>query len=249
MKRILVLILFLAGAFGFALFALEDPGYVVIGRGVWAVETSLSLLIIGLFATGVVVYSSVRFLRYVWRLPTHLLAKRAQQKRQQAQRALEDGLIYLVQGNWQEAEQTFAKHFATCEVPLAYYLGAAVAAHQQAQPERMSAYLEKAKEDIPDFKPELVLLQANLYWQQQNLPFALKYAVQAKNLAPHEKEALWLLFMLNLQLANWKTVLELLPEIRKQKLLPSSQIKLLQERATQGQGSTAKAPLGAEKPI
>lgn len=81
MKRLFFFILvLLAGATSFTLFALEDPGYVVIGRGTWSLEMTLSLLIWLIVVGGISFYLVVKCLHYLWRLPMTFLAKLAEKK-------------------------------------------------------------------------------------------------------------------------------------------------------------------------
>jgi HemY protein len=241
MKKLLILVLVLGSAVAFTVWALEDPGYVIIGRGVWALETTLSLLVWVLAIGGLILYVILKFINYLWQFPSTLLATCAQKKQQKAYLAVEKGLNALLCGHWQEAERLFAKHLTT---HLTHYVGAAYSAQQQAQFEHAVTYLEQARENGLEEKLALALLQTQLYLQQNNLLSALKSAMYAKILAPDEKAVLWLLFIIQLQLANWTAVLELLPTLRKHKLLSPVQVQQLQERAThlqQDKGITKKS--------
>lgn len=229
MKQLFMIILVLGSVIAFTVWALEDPGYVVIGRGTWALEMTLSALVWVLAVGGICLYTILKFIHYLWQLPTSLLTKRAQQKQQKAFFAIEDGFNALLRGQWQEAEQSFAKHLST---QLTHYAGAAYSAQQQAQSERANAYLKQAQENSLNDKLVLTLLQTQLYLQQNDLLAAHKNALYAKILAPEEKEVLWLLLIIHLQSANWTALIELLPTLHKSKLLSAAQVQALQERAT-----------------
>ncbi|RKZ77770.1 MAG: hypothetical protein DRR19_27455, partial [Candidatus Parabeggiatoa sp. nov. 1] len=99
---ITLLFIILATAVAFVLLSLKDPGFIVIGRGAWTLETSLSVFILALILAWLVVVILIRLLRILWRLPLRLFYNQ-----QKADESLVRGMLALIQEQWRNAEQTF----------------------------------------------------------------------------------------------------------------------------------------------
>lgn len=231
MKWFVTILLVLATVATLVWFSLQDPGFIVIGRGVWTIETSLSAFIIVLVLGWFVIYIFIRLLRIVWRLPKHLFHDSAVQQ-QKAFDSLVRGLLALIQGQWQSAEQLLLKTVSAGELSALHYVGAAYAASQQQALARTTDYLSKARKSLPKEEVAFTLFEANLQLQQQDLTTALENAQQAYRIAPKQEEVLSLLVTLYVQLADWQALLELLPEVRKRKVLSTEQLQQLENRAS-----------------
>jgi HemY protein len=211
MKWLITLLLILTVAVIFTLSAMIDPGFVVIGRGGWTIETTLSVFVIGLVMGWFLLHHLLRLLRLLWQLPSRFGKRSTWQLQQKAQTSLLRGVLALLERDWQTAEQSFLKAVSPNELSMLHYLGASYAASQLRENSRVMNY--------------------QLHWQQQNLPAALQITLRAHSLAP-KNENLIRLLSLYLQLADWPALLELLPEIRKRKALPVEQIQRLENRAS-----------------
>jgi HemY protein len=229
MKWFMSLLLVLGAIGAFVYFYSEDPGFIVIGRGAWTVETTLSLFTIALVLGGIIIYLFIRLLLLLWYLPGRLLYSSPAVRQQRAEESLIRGLLALIEGQWKNAEQVLLKSVYGKLSPL-HYLGAAYAASQQQAPSRATEYIEKVREDGAFDSGTLTLFEAKLQLSH-DLSAALQKAQQAHRLAPKNDEVLLLLLTLYLQLADWQALLELLPEVRKRKRLPTEQLQSLENRA------------------
>lgn len=229
MKWLMTLLLTLVAVSFFVYFSLEDPGFIVIGRGMWAIETSLSMFIITLVLGGIIAYLLIRLLLLLWYLPARLLYSSPTVRQQRAEESLIRGALALIEGQWKNAEQVLLKSVYGQLSPL-HYLGAAYAASQQQAPSRGMEYVEKVREKGNLDSGILALFEAKLQLPH-DLSVARQKAQQAYRLAPKNDEVLLLLLTLYLQLADWQAVLELLPEVRKRKRLSTEQLQRLENRA------------------
>lgn len=210
-------------------FSHEDPGFVVIRRGNWVIETSLSVFIIAMALTGLAIYASFKFIGYIWRFPTLFLEKRHTQKTNEA---LLRATLSLLQDKWRKAELILSKSAPTSDVALIHYLGAAYSAYQQQEPGRAEEYLAEARL-LADQNPLPVeLFAAKLQLQHHLLPSARRSAQTAYELAPKQEEVLALLYQVHLQLAEWEELLNLLPELRKRKVLETDALQQLEQQAS-----------------
>jgi HemY protein len=232
MKWLITLLLILTTAVAFTLLTLTDPGFVVLGRGAWTVETTLSVFMIVLVVGGILFYNLLRLLNALWHLPAYLWRGRSAQQQQKAQVFLLQGVFASLEGNWRTAEQTFLKVVSPNDLSALHYLGAAYAASQLQEPPRALDYLNEVRVNRPAEELALTLFKAKLQLQQQNLPAALQNTLQARTLAPKHDEVLLRLLSLYLQLADWPALLELLPDLRKRKVLSPEQIQRLENRAS-----------------
>ncbi len=222
MKKWLIALFLLSGTVIFILFSLEDPGFIVIGRGSWTVETSLSAFFIALILAWLI----IRLLEILWHLPLRLFYNHSIRQKK-SQESLIRGLLTLIQGEWKKSEQIFLKNISLGTLSSLHYFGAAYAAYQQKSPSRATDYIKKL--NCPAMP--IALFEAKLQLQQQNLPTALEKAEIAHSLAPKNDEILSILIKLYVQLAEWQALLTLLPKMRKSKILSAEQRQHLENRA------------------
>ena len=223
MKKWFWTVLLLVCTLAFVLFTLEDPGFIVIGRGTWTIETSLSAVIIAL----ILVWLFVRLLEMLWRLPLYLFYHRVIRQKS-AQESLHHGLLTLIQGQWQNAEKNFLKAVSLGNLSDLHYFGVAYAAFQQHNTVRATKHLGKVR---PQESMVVALFESKLHVQQQNLPLALEKAQRAHALAPKNIEILLILQTLYVALEKWQALLTLLPKLRKCKVLSPEQRLQLENQA------------------
>ncbi len=222
MKKWFIALFSLAATAAFAWFSLEDPGFIVIGRGAWTLETSLSAFILGLVLMWLTVKLLSNFLRTLWRLPLRFFHNSAK-----AHESLVRGLLALIQGQWKNAEQILLKTVSPDQLSVLHYFGAAYAASQQQAPSRATEYLDKVRTLLPNKEAVAILL----FEAKLRLPNALEKAQTAHSLAPKHHEVLLILLTQYVQLTDWQALLKLLPEVRKHKALPTEQVQRLENRA------------------
>ena len=232
-KWFFTFLLILSVIAAFIWFFWEDPGFFVIGRGAWTVETSLSTFVIALLLGGFGVYSVLYLLLNLLRLPLQIFSNRSVHHQKKAHESLVHGLLALIQGQWQKAEKILLKTISLGELSILHYLGAAYAAYEQQDSSHVASYIEKARQNLSSKKEAvaITLFDAKLEWQHKNYSAALEKAQAAYSLAPKHNEVLSLLVKLYVQLEDWQALLKLLPEVRKYKVLPVAEIQDLDDRA------------------
>ncbi|MCP4695943.1 MAG: hypothetical protein GY862_03695 [Gammaproteobacteria bacterium] len=230
MKWLLVLLLVISCGVVLGLYG-DDPGFVVLGRGAWTLETSLTTFLVFLLALFVLAHFLFRLLGVLWHLPERWQSKRQVQRQGQNQTALLQGFGALMQGQWQRAERDFLR----ISPQFSHYLGAAYAAQQREALEQRDEYLYNAREQMPEEQSLAVnLFQAQLYMQHRQFTDALATLTLLRDAAPKHAQVLKMLMQAYLALENWPKLQELLPELRKRKVLSSAEVDELQIQTIQG---------------
>ena len=219
----------LAGA-AVAALVYRDSGYVLLSYGVWSVEMSLALLALLLAALFTALYLLIRLLARAQRLPADTRAWHRRRGARLARRALTQGLVELSEGNWQGAERHLVKFADRSETPLLNYLAAARAAQLQGAHERRDGYIRLAHESMPSADVAVSLTQAELQLADHQLEQALATLRHLRSIAPRHTYVLRLLRRLYEQLGDWDQLRELLPELRKRKVIPAGEQRELEAR-------------------
>lgn len=230
MKFLILSLLVLSGVVGLALLAQEDPGYVLLAWGDWTAESTLSLLLVALVIGFALTYMAVRLLVGSWHLPGRMARWRRQQRAEKARRSTQQGLLALAEGNWKRAERYLIRDAADSEIPLINYLGAARAAQKQGADDRRDDYLARAHKSMPEAELAVGLTQAEVQLSHGQSEHALATLMHLRSVAPRHGYVLNLLRRLYERLGSWKELLELIPELRRQKAMEPRAIDALERR-------------------
>lgn len=248
MKWLINLVLILIAAVAAALLLREDAGYILIGYGPWSLEMSLALFVLALVL-------AVLAFNVVWKLLSRLLGMptglREWRRRSQGRRArllLNQGLIALAEGRWEVAEKTLIRHVESSDHPLLNYLGAARAAQQLGAHERRDGYLHLAHESTPEADIAVGLTQAELQLAHKQLEQALATLSHLRQLAPQHGYVLRQLMKLYRELRDWEQLRQILPELRKHKVLDETEYAALAREVygAQLEGAARRAELRGE---
>ena len=202
--------------------ASEDSGYVLFGRGYTTMEMSLSLFLVLLLLSYIFGYLLIRFVIRTWHMPDLLKRWRFEQQNKKARKTSLQGLINLSQGQWKKAERMLTRGVKNSDMPLLNYLSAAKAAQKQNSPERRDHYLAMAHKSMPDADFSVKLTQAELQFAHGQNEQALATLVHLHSLSPRHPHIMLLLSRLYQRLNSWDDLRKLLPELRKQKVLPEN---------------------------
>ncbi|MDH5435199.1 MAG: heme biosynthesis protein HemY [Gammaproteobacteria bacterium] len=216
------LLIFLAGLLltvGAALVAYNDPGYILIGYGKWTIETTLTLFIIASLGIFLAFYYSIRIIKNTWQFPARLRLWNKQRHSSRSAKVLSKGLIALAEGRWREAERYLVRYASDSAMPMVNYLGAARAAQEQDASDRRDNYLQLAHESTPDADVAVGLTQAELQIAHKQTEQALATLMHLHNVAPKHVYVLKLLMDLYVSLEDWRSLINLFPELRKRKIL------------------------------
>jgi len=242
MKWLMSLGLILSAAVGFALFAQQDPGFVVIGRGAITLEMTLTVFLIVSICGFGLIYFMLRGATAIWRLPERWHLNRQTRMHGRAQIALQQGLNALFQGLWQDSERQLLK----THPQYLHYLSAAYAAQQRQDRVKRDIYLDRAFESVPnDYRLSVLLAQAEFQMADGQANVALASLKQLREQIPRSPRVLFLLNQAYQQLENWQAVWQLLPDLKKRQILSQTDFQMLEIKCAQGliqQSASQSAP-------
>lgn len=231
MKFLFLSLAVLIATVGMAVLAYQDPGYVLISRSDWALETSFSFFLAALVVAFVALYASVRFIINAWRLPAHLRALRRYRRTARARRLGQKGLLELAEGQWEQAERDLIRSAVDSDTPLLNYLGAVRAAQHQGAAERRDNYLALALQVLPEAGLAVGITQAELHLAQGELRQALATLTPLRDSAPRQSRLLSLCAQTYERLGAWLDLSQLIPDLRRAKALEEAEIDRLEEVA------------------
>ena len=206
----------------------DDPGYVLIGVGHWALETSLVVFAVALIIGFFVFYVLFRWLGWLIRLPGKIRMRGKSVKFNRSQDALISGLVDSAEGNWERAEKTLIRHASNSGAPLIHYLTAARAAHSRGALEKRDEYLTRATKDAPGSEVAVGLTRAELHLSQKQFDQALETLTKLHTLDSSHASVLQMLHQTYQQLGDWQAIRKLLPAFHENKVFMEAEIKLLE---------------------
>lgn len=225
MRKIFVLVL-IALLAGVAIVALieTDPGYVLIAYGNYTLESSVwvGLLLLLLF-TGLV-YLSLRLVRKLMSGQNSLVSWLGSRKSRKAARLTTQGLISFIEGNWAKSRRQLLSGAKGNEAPLLNYLTAARASYRLNDVDKMREYLGAAEDSEAQAGIAVELTQAEMKLHAQQYEQALATLVRARRNAGKHPYVLDLMRKAYLGLNDWANLAELLPEMKKYKILPNDEL-------------------------
>jgi len=145
--------------------------------------------------------------------------------------AIENGQIDLAEGRWASAQKHLTRAAEAERQPLLYYLGAARAASELGHYEESDNLLERALERQPQAELAIALSHAQLQMDRADTQGALTTLQAMHERHPHNAQVLRQLQRLYQQRGDWTALIRLLPELRKDKVLPASELAELERRA------------------
>lgn len=232
MKRAYVLLFIaiaVAAAIGVAI--AEHSGYVLIAYKNFRYESSLWATLGLLFAIWLVLVV-VRLL--VRLLTTSGSVANPWSRRNRSRRiqvAIEQGQMDLVEGRWASAQRHLHRAAESEPQPLLYYLGAARAANEQGHYDESDSLLERALERQPQAELAIALSHAQLQQDRGDSDGALVTLQAMNERHPHSAQILRQLQRLYRERGEWSALIKLMPELRKDKVLPPQELAELEKRA------------------
>jgi HemY protein len=219
----------------------KDPGFVLVKYGDYSVETSLAFGIIAVVIAALLIQFIFRVLMGIWHLPGAVKQQSRGRRFNKSRRFLNQGLIDLAEGRFDQAESNLVKLVEFSESPLVHYLAAARAAQLQGKHDERDGYLKAAHEARPEAEMAIGVTQAELQLAHQQLEQSLATLTHLRGIAPRHNHVLRLLARVYFELEDWQSLVELLPEIRKKKLLKNSILENMEGKSYRGFLATAKS--------
>lgn len=231
MKALALVIVVLSVAVFATLYAIEDPGYVLIARKPYSIELPLTLFVPLLLLAFVVLHWVWRVVRLTWLIPQDVASWRVRRSNKKARAALIRGLIHLAEANWAKAQGELIAGLQYGTSPLINYLGAACAAQAMGDTEKRDEYIAAAQKAAPEQTLAIAMTQAHLYsWTAQHEQ-ALATLSELRARVPKHAHVLQLLMNTYVALDDWASLVELMPELRRHEVLSAGELDALELQA------------------
>ncbi len=227
MVKIIISLLLVAIAVLLAvLLVQDDPGFVMIKYGDYELETSLAFGIVAVVVAAIVIQIAIRLLLMLWRMPSSMARSAENRRLEKSRKLTAQGLIDLAEGRFEQSERNLLKWIHHVENPLLNYLAAARSAHNQGKFDERDNHLKAAHDARPDAEVAIGVTQAELQLAAGQTERALATLNHLRSIAPKHDYVLKLLARVYYKTAEWSSLCELLPEVRKKGLIKP---ELLQE--------------------
>ena len=230
MKWLIYILLALTAAVSVALFTKDDSGYVMLAYGRWSIEMSVVLLIVLIAAIFAGLYYTIRFLVGLKEIPGRARGWQATRKGAKANDGLSGGVLALAEGKWKEAERTLIKFVDDSQTPILNYLAAARAAHNAAEYKKRDAYLQQAQKITGAQKKSgsaavaVTVMQAELQFLQGQFDQSLALLEELRKAVPKNNSVMLLLVRLYKKQKDWEKLRDLLPDLRKKKVVADDEL-------------------------
>ena len=234
MRFVIAVILALGLAIGLGMYAMEDPGYVVLSREPYTVRMPMALLILFLLILFALLYLLLNFIVGMVRVPKRFRQWRTGRKEQGSQQVAMRGFAHLIEGDWRAAEGNLLTSLAHNRASLMNYLGAAYAAQQQGLTDRRNEHIEAALKAHPGQSLAIRLTQVRMQMQSGEWGGARAHLEQVRLNAPRNRAAACLLADTYRHLADWPSLVKLLPTLRKLKAFPEEELRRREAQALSG---------------
>lgn len=233
-KLIMGLLLLIIIALGAILLVQNDPGFVMVKYADFTIETTLAFAIVVVIALVVVIHFSWKIIRGFWRLPKSVKRQSRNRRLEKSRKLLNQGLIDLAEGRFELAENNLIKLVDYSENPLVHYLVAARAAQLQGKYDERDRYLKAAHEAQPRAEIAIGVTQAELQLAHQQTEQSLATLTHLRSIAPRHDYIAMLLARAYYELEDWQALVDLLPEVRKKKLITERRLKKMEASAYRG---------------
>ncbi|MFT5690879.1 MAG: HemY protein [Oceanicoccus sp.] len=210
----------------------HDPGYLLISYDVYTLETSVWIGLAGFVVLFLLIYGSFSILRRLLNQSKALnswLSGRGYRKSQK-QTAL--GLISFIEGNWRNSRKILAKSASKSETPLLNYLMAARASHELNDEVQMREFLKKAEESTTGSSIAVELSQAEMELSRGRYEQCLATLTRLRRSGGKYPHVLRLLKEVYEGLNDSQALLDLLPDLRRHKVLTVEQLEQLEFSAS-----------------
>jgi len=208
------------------LLAQGNLGYVIIGFGNWALESSFFLFALVLILAYLTLFLLTQAVVSTVRIPEMMQQKSGEQRSKQSREALLTGLVETAEGNWEKAERNLIRHVADSGVPLINYLTAARAAHSRGAIDQRDEYLKLAKQTSPEAELAIDLTRAELQLSHRQFDAAVDLLAHLNRINPGHAVVLRLMHQAYSQMEDWEALRRLLPKLHQGKILMEAEIKL-----------------------
>lgn len=228
---------------------MAGSGYLLLSYGTWVVETSIWVGLVLLLLLVASLYLGVQLLVGLLQTEDAFQAWRSQRGQNKAMRKTIQGLLSLAEGNWKRAQRLLISG-AHGETQLINFLAAARAAQQRGDFDRCDELLAQAASSTKGAELAVGLQQAQLQLDRHQYEQCLATCLRLRKQFPKHQYANKMLLKAYMALEDWQAVVELLPQLIKQRLIMGkAAVKLelkaysaLIEHVVKGRSAQSKDP-------
>ena len=217
----------------------QDPGYIYVSWRDSSIETSLWFGITLALVIWMFVALILKFITKILRSRLTLMDWLGSRKSRNATALSNRGLINFVEGNWEQSRKQLLRAARYTEAPLLNQLIAARASFRLGDVDEARRQLGIAETIDGDAGIAVELTQAELQLTAGQYEQALATLVRARANANKHPYVVELLARAHLQLEDWESLREILPELKKYKLNTSGHLSDTEERMWLGLMSSA----------
>ena len=208
-----------------------NAGYVIIGLGDWALETSLYFVLIANLALFVALYLGIVFMKGAARLPETIKRRNLEARIKKSMDALLGGFVETIEGRWEKAERNLIRHAGDSHLPLLNYLTASRAAHGRGAAEQREEYLGLALKTAPQAELAIALTRAKLLMGTHEFDEAIERLSETNKSFANHPLLLRMLADAYTQRQDYDALSYLIPALREAKLLPEADLRSLEAKA------------------
>lgn len=235
MKRLyVILFLVIAASAALGLAIAQHSGYVLIAYERFRYESSLWATLALVAVIWLVIWGIKTLIELVMVSSGVVNPWSRRNRSRRVQIAIEQGQMDLAEGRWASAQRHLHRAAEAERQPLLYYLGAARAANELGHYDECDSLLERALERQPQAELAVALSHAQLQTDRGDTDGALSTLQTMHERHPRSAQVLRQLQRLHQQRGDWSALIRLLPELRKDKVLPASELAELERRAWGG---------------
>ena len=224
MRFLILILIALFVAIGLGSLLARETGLMIFSYAGYNVQMSLSAFVFALFAVFLIVYIVFRLLGGAYRLPRNINRWSKHRRHRRSEKYLCEGILAVLEGDWQRAEKFFQREAPYSRLPLANHLAAARAAQKLGAIERRDHYLRLAHDDKPDAALAIGLTQARLQLSEKQTEEAYATLKHLSVAAADQDRVNALLLGAATELKEWPDELRLLSDPGIKKLVPADEL-------------------------
>ncbi|MGF1779618.1 heme biosynthesis protein HemY [Vibrio nomapromontoriensis] len=245
----MIRILFLFAVLGAGLFAgtqfSGQQGYVLISIANQTIEMSVTTLVIFVIATLAALFLLEYIVKKIFYTSVSTFNYFSVRKMRRSRRYTNEGIIKLLEGDWKVAEKKVTRWANHHDMPLLCYLVASEAALGQGDKTKRDHYLALAAKQ-QNSQLAVDLTKAKQAVREEEYELALPILESLKQQYPHNTIVLSLLKTTYRALEEWQALLDLLPKLKKAKMIDESELDALEERSQCGLLEDVASQQGSE---
>ncbi len=236
MKLPLFFVLLLAAAWaGIEVIALleNDAGYILISYDTTTIEMTLLVGMILIVCTAVILFASIWLVLRLFSSRGAIFSWFGRRSIKLNRQQTTKGLIDFTEGNWGSAKRQLIQSAAKAETPIINYLMAARASSMIGDFADSEECLREA-DKIKGATIAVGVTQAQIQLDNGRLEQCLATLMRIKEKSPRHKAVLNMLKKVYIRLQDWRNLENLLPELKKSKILDNAELLTLEHTTYRG---------------